>query len=197
MAETRTTRLSLPQWSAGTDAPSRADFNEAFSNLDINGAMYGEGAVATRPAAGKHGRFWFDPATGLSYDDGSAWYGIVLLTKDNKFTGIQSGLDESVAAATGTSGAITLPLGNGVRWFTLSPSNSMSSLALTSVPSGRAVQVILVVTYGSTVYALPLPSGGKWVNKVPEPQPNQRMIVSLVTLDAGSTWNCSTGVTVG
>jgi hypothetical protein len=35
VAETRTARLNLPQWSSGTDSPSRDDFNQAFADLEV------------------------------------------------------------------------------------------------------------------------------------------------------------------
>ena len=39
MAETRTLKFELPQWSSGTtDSPSREDFNEAFANIENWGA---------------------------------------------------------------------------------------------------------------------------------------------------------------
>lgn len=46
MTETRTTRFSLPQWSAGSDSPSRTDLNEAFNNLAM-GAAYDTGVTAS------------------------------------------------------------------------------------------------------------------------------------------------------
>lgn len=74
MAETRTPRLGLPQWSAGTDSPSRADFNEAFAALEQLGALDLQGTVAARPAPGVRGRYYYATDQGqLSRDDGTAW----------------------------------------------------------------------------------------------------------------------------
>jgi hypothetical protein len=42
MTETWTTRMVVPQWGAGTDAPSRVDFDAAFLNLDGR-AAYDDG----------------------------------------------------------------------------------------------------------------------------------------------------------
>jgi hypothetical protein len=39
VAETRTTRLNLPQWSSGADSPSRDDFNNAFADLEARTAI--------------------------------------------------------------------------------------------------------------------------------------------------------------
>lgn len=74
MAETRTTRLQLPQWSSGTtDSPSREDFNEAFFNLEKWAGRWEYGTLATRPNPEVAGRFYVDE-TGVIYrDTGTAW----------------------------------------------------------------------------------------------------------------------------
>jgi hypothetical protein len=46
MTETRTNRHELPQWGAGTDSGSRADFNEAFDKLNDQ-AAYDDGTEAS------------------------------------------------------------------------------------------------------------------------------------------------------
>lgn len=46
MAETRTPRFKQPQWSAGSDAPARGDFNEAFGNVEA-WAAYDDGQTLT------------------------------------------------------------------------------------------------------------------------------------------------------
>lgn len=74
MVESRTPRVGLPQWSAGTDGPSRADFNEAFAALETLTAIDQQGTLAQRPAAGKRGRWWYDTGNGFVYrDTGTAW----------------------------------------------------------------------------------------------------------------------------
>lgn len=51
MTETWTTRMVVPQWGAGTDAPSRVDFDTAFLNLDTR-AAYDDGVTyASVPTA--------------------------------------------------------------------------------------------------------------------------------------------------
>lgn len=51
MTETRTTRFNLPQWSEGTDSPSRTDFSNAFSEIEAR-AAYDDGAsFATLPVS--------------------------------------------------------------------------------------------------------------------------------------------------
>ncbi|UVF61466.1 hypothetical protein SEA_DALANDE_53 [Gordonia phage DalanDe] len=74
MAETRTTRFQLPQWSSGaTDAPSREDFNEAFANIEKWAGRWETGTLATRPNPEVVGRYFVDE-TGVIYrDTGSAW----------------------------------------------------------------------------------------------------------------------------
>lgn len=80
MAETRTTRMSLPQWSVDTDSPSRDDFNEAFSNIETKAAIDEQGTRIARPAPGVRGRFYTvnDPSDALLHgavyrDNGTAW----------------------------------------------------------------------------------------------------------------------------
>lgn len=58
MAETRTSRFGLVQWSSGGDSPARTDFNEAFLNLE-NRAAYDDGVTSSSlPTAGLYaGRY--------------------------------------------------------------------------------------------------------------------------------------------
>lgn len=81
MTETRTTRFGLPLWSAGTDGPSRSDFDEAFTNIEAR-AAYDDGVtVSALPSTSLYqGRYvWQQTASG-SYrtlwrrDDASGWY---------------------------------------------------------------------------------------------------------------------------
>ena len=44
MAFTLTPRLELPQWSQGSDGPSRVQFNDAFARVDAR-AAYDDGAA--------------------------------------------------------------------------------------------------------------------------------------------------------
>jgi hypothetical protein len=79
MVETRTSRLSLPQWSSGlTDAASRGDFNEAFLNLENWAARFDNfGTLANRPVAGVQRRFYFATDVQRLYlDTGTAWVNV-------------------------------------------------------------------------------------------------------------------------
>lgn len=74
MAETRTTRFGLPQWSSGsTDSPSRSDFNEAFANLDKWAARFESGTLNARPAPGIPGRYYTDDGGTIYRDTGTSW----------------------------------------------------------------------------------------------------------------------------
>lgn len=79
MAETRTTRLGLPQWSDDADVPSRSDFNEAFSQLEVNVPMFQNGAIGDRPGSGvaKTGMFFVvtsgQPYGAMYFWNGSGW----------------------------------------------------------------------------------------------------------------------------
>lgn len=74
MAETRTPRLGLPQWSSGTtDSPSREDFNEAFAQLEAL-AVRGEfGTLQARPAPGVVNRLYTDVDGAIYRDTGVVW----------------------------------------------------------------------------------------------------------------------------
>lgn len=86
MAETTTTRLSLRRWSAGTDTPSRAEFDTNFANLETLTAIDKQGTFASRPAAGVVGTYYWDTTnTYLWRDTGSAWFNIGSRAQDAVF----------------------------------------------------------------------------------------------------------------
>jgi hypothetical protein len=49
VTETRTPRFNLPQWSSGSDSPSRSDFNGAFADLEARGGYDAGDSAATLP----------------------------------------------------------------------------------------------------------------------------------------------------
>lgn len=51
MAESTTTRLALPRWSADSDTPNRSEFDAAFASLEAKAAGWLTGTLAARPAA--------------------------------------------------------------------------------------------------------------------------------------------------
>jgi hypothetical protein len=81
VTETRTARFGLPLWSAGTDGPSRSDFDEAFTNIEAR-AAYDDGVtVSALPSTSLYqGRYvWQQTASGnyrtlWRRDDASGWY---------------------------------------------------------------------------------------------------------------------------
>jgi opacity protein-like surface antigen len=75
MAVTTSPRLGLTRWSAGTDPFTRAQQDATHAALEANAAMYAQGTLGSRPAAGKAGRFYFATDIGgvLYYDDGTNW----------------------------------------------------------------------------------------------------------------------------
>jgi hypothetical protein len=69
-----TPRFGLTQWSADTDAPSRAQFETSFANIDTLAAIDLQGAIASRPAPGTVGRYFYATDTGYLYrDNGTSW----------------------------------------------------------------------------------------------------------------------------
>lgn len=74
MAEIRTTRMRLVQWTEGTDSPQRVDFNETFLNIETLAAIDQQGVYADRPVPNKSGMYYFATDQGILYrSDGLAW----------------------------------------------------------------------------------------------------------------------------
>jgi hypothetical protein len=81
MTKTLTTRFQLPQWGAGTDSPSRVDFDAAFLNLET-WAAYDDGVtVSALPTTSLYqGRYVWQSQGSAPYrtlwrrDDASGWY---------------------------------------------------------------------------------------------------------------------------
>lgn len=77
MAESFTPRFGLIQWGARTDAPSRAEFNMLTTQYETLSAIDKQDVLASRPAAGVRGTYFWDTTNGaLSRDDGSSWSGV-------------------------------------------------------------------------------------------------------------------------
>lgn len=80
MAKTTTPRVLQTRWSSGSDVVLRTDFDTDAANIDAMVAVYGQGTLSARPAAGTPGRYYFvvGDATEanndrLYYDTGTAW----------------------------------------------------------------------------------------------------------------------------
>ena len=74
MAEIRTTRMRLVQWTEGTDSPQRVDFNETFLNIETLAAIDQQGTYDNRPLPNKTGMYYFATDQGILYrSDGLAW----------------------------------------------------------------------------------------------------------------------------
>lgn len=111
MTETRTTKFELPQYSAGTDGPSRADWNEAFIHLEGR-AAYDDGApVSTLPTTGLYAARYFwqvqQPGGGanptyrtLWRSDGTTLYSVggPTITTTQLYRGLHSSVSGTVTA---------------------------------------------------------------------------------------------------
>lgn len=80
MTLTKSPRLQITRWSAGSDPVARTDFDSDSEQLEENAAMYAQGTLTARPAAGIEGRFYVvkgDLTTSnngkLFYDNGTIW----------------------------------------------------------------------------------------------------------------------------
>jgi hypothetical protein len=99
MAETSSPRFGMVVWGAGTDGPSRTEFNQSFDAIDDFAARYDRGLRAARPAASIYGRFYYATDTGVLYHDtGTAW------------TIVGAGLEAPVSVASGATGDVVLTL---------------------------------------------------------------------------------------
>lgn len=77
MAETSTARLGLIQWGAGTDGPTRTEFNSISSALENLAAIDKQGTFGARPAATVRGTYYWDTTNGILWrDNSSAWFSV-------------------------------------------------------------------------------------------------------------------------
>lgn len=87
MAETFTPRLGLIQWGAGTDGPTRAEFNSISSALENLGAIDKQGTFASRPAPTVRGTYYWDTTNGILWrDNSSAWFSVGATGADAVFS---------------------------------------------------------------------------------------------------------------
>lgn len=107
------------------------------------------------------------------------------------------GGDEAVAAASGTSGTVTLDC-SAASVFTLSPTADVTTLTISNPPAtGRACTITLVVTQGGTPRAIATPAGGIFlVGASPTQVASKVCVFTYLTVDGGTTWVCSGGVQV-
>ncbi|QWY81930.1 minor tail protein [Arthrobacter phage Sicarius2] len=75
MTISTTPRFGFKQYSAGTDPhPNRDEFNALVGLIESNAALFSQDVSASRPAAGKAGRYFWDKTVArLYYDDGANW----------------------------------------------------------------------------------------------------------------------------
>ncbi|WNM67268.1 minor tail protein [Arthrobacter phage Wyborn] len=75
MTISTTPRFGFKQYSAGTDPhPNRDEFNALVGLIESNAALFSQDVTASRPAAGKAGRYFWDKTVArLYYDDGASW----------------------------------------------------------------------------------------------------------------------------
>lgn len=66
MALTFTELMGLPQWGAGSDVPTRSEFNDAFLTIDGQSARFQVGVEAGR-VAGAAGEFYYATDTGVMW----------------------------------------------------------------------------------------------------------------------------------
>jgi hypothetical protein len=101
MAITSSPRLGLTRWSDDADVVSRAQFDSDNGDLDALVAIAIQGLAADRPAASVPRRLYYATDTGaLSFDTGSAWVGLALLS-GAAFTGT---IDVPELGVTGPNG---------------------------------------------------------------------------------------------
>lgn len=101
------------------------------------------------------------------------------------------GGSETVAAASGTSGTVTLDL-NNASIFTLSPTADVTTLTISNVPASKGVSVRLIVSQGATPRGIAAPSGAAWLAaNAPTPVANKITVYDYFTTNGGTTWLAS------
>lgn len=115
MAITLTPRFSLTQWGLESDAPSRAQFEQSFQNIDTLGAIDIQGLASSRPVAGTAGRYyWATDTSILSRDNGTAWVQINgPVTTQIPHSWELSGGDQVALGANGYVGPMFVPVPPG------------------------------------------------------------------------------------
>lgn len=81
MAESYTPRMGVRRWTDNGDTFTRDELDLSFVNIEARAAIFGNGTLAARPAAGVQGRFYLLDSTEpdaaqrgqLYYDTGTAW----------------------------------------------------------------------------------------------------------------------------
>lgn len=99
---------------------------------------------------------------------------------------------ETVAAASGTSGTVTLDASTA-SVFTLTPTADVTTLTISNPPaSGKCCTITLIVTQGGTPRAIATPTGGIFYGAAtPAQVASKKCIFTYMTTDAGTTWHCS------
>lgn len=104
--------------------------------------------------------------------------------------GSTGGGREKVAALSATTGTATGDL-NTASVFTVTPTGTVT-LAFSNAPAtGTACTVTVIVTQGGTAQTVNLPSGGVWMHSAPTQVANKTCIITLLTVNGGTTWYAS------
>lgn len=167
MTVSKTPRLELEQYSAGTDPhPGRTKFNEERAQLDALVAIAIKGTTAQRPAAGKVNRFYWDTTVDrLYFDDGAAWKEVTT----NGGGGIGTAIVPGAAATEGTSSRSaradhthSLPVATSVLPGAMSATDKAKLDAATAAPTPNTL--VLLDANGRSQVAAPS-AGGDITNK--------------------------------
>lgn len=127
MAVTLSPRLGLNRWSAGSDPFNRVQLDADHQKLDDLVAIDLQGTMASRPAFGIRGRYYFATDNGVLYrDTGTAWVGVndlssavsaaTLTTKGDLLVRNNAGPTRQGVGANRTMLLADSVQGNGVRW---------------------------------------------------------------------------------
>lgn len=180
-----------------------ADAATARTNLGLGGAAtLSVGTTAGTVAAGDDARITgaAQKANNLS-DLASATtartnlgLGDAAVRTAQSFADSTLGGDETAAAASGTSGTVTLDC-SVASVFTLSPTGNVTTLTLSNPPaSGRACTITLIVTQSGTVRTIAAPTGARWIGTQPTQVASKASVLTYMTTDGGANWFCSGGV---
>ena len=123
----------------------------------------------------------------------TAAVGLGNVTNEAQATKVGGG-KEAVAALSATTGTATGDLSNA-SIFTVTPTGAIT-LAFSNVPaSGTSCTVTLIVSQGSTAYAVTYPTGTVWIGaSAPTQAANKKCVITLMTVDGGTSWLASAAV---
>jgi hypothetical protein len=100
---------------------------------------------------------------------------------------------EKKANGSATTGTVNLDCATA-SVFTISPTGNIT-LNPTNVPAtGISCTLTVIISQGATVRTVAMPSGTKWLGIAPVQRASRACVITMITVNGGTTWYASAGV---